>query len=296
MKEDNYLINYYKNNNGIKERMEIKHKLLVKLDILLILAVLFFLMLNFSTVSNFKGEVEVIATIKPFKIIMIVSFILGIIGLILTIYNLINPKQFDTLLKKVSFKIKKTFFTIIDWLSIIPTCIVVAIFCFSYLFIITPVSGDSMYPNIKDGEYVFVQYNKKINREDVVIIEVNDEDYIYEGEVNFYIKRIIGLPGEKIRWENNVLYINDIPYTEDYFEKGWFGTSNTNPFNGEFKYIDEEGNIKTTNVIPEGYYFVMGDNRAISKDSRGIGLVKEENIVGVATHHMDYIIPRGEIK
>ena len=69
MKEDNYLINYYKNNNGIKERMEIKHKLLVKLDILLILAVLFFLMLNFSTVSNFKGEVEVIATIKPFKIV-----------------------------------------------------------------------------------------------------------------------------------------------------------------------------------------------------------------------------------
>ena len=128
------------------------------------------------------------------------------------------------------------------------------------------------------------------------MFEVNKEDSIYEGETSFYIKRIIGLPGDKVRWENNILYINDEPYEEDYFEKGWFGTSTTNPFDGIFKYVDETGTIQTTDVIPDGYYFVLGDNRAVSQDSRGIGLVKEENIIGVATHHMNYIIPRGEIK
>ena len=296
MREDNFLINHYKNNNGIKERMEINKKILIKLDILLILGLLFFLMLNFSSVSNFKGEVEVIATIKPFKIIMIVSLILGTIGFVITIINAVRPDQLEEDLRKIPFKVKKALYSIIDWLSIIPTCIVIAIFCFSYLFIITPVSGDSMYPNIKDGEYVLVQYNKKIEREDVVIIEVNKYDSIYEGETNFYIKRIIGLPGDKVRWENNILYINDKPYNEDYFEKGWFGTSLTNPFDGMFKYVDEFGEIQTTDVIPEGYYFVLGDNRAISQDSRGIGLVKEKNVIGVATHHMNYIIPRGEIK
>lgn len=296
MKEDNYLMNHYKNNNGIKERMEINKKILIKLNILLILGMLFFMMLNFSTVSNFKGEVEVIATIKPFKIIMVASLILGTIGFVLSVINAVRPDQIEEDLKRIPFKVKKTIYTIIDWFIIVPTCIVIAIFCFSYLFIITPVSGDSMYPNIKDGEYVLVQYNKKIEREDVVIIEVNKEDSIYEGETNFYIKRIIGLPGDKVRWENNILYINDEPYEEDYFEKGWFGTSITNPFDGNFKYVDESGKIQTTDVIPDGYYFVLGDNRGISQDSRGIGLVKEENIIGVATHHMNYIIPRGEIK
>ena len=296
MREDNYLINHYKKNNGIKERMEINKKILIKLNILLIMGLLFFLMLNFSSVSNFKGEVEVIATIKPFKIIMIISLILGTIGFVIAVINAVRPDQIEDDFRKIPFKFKKLFYNMIDWLSIVPTCIVIAIFCFSYLFIITPVSGDSMYPNVRDGEYVLVQYNRKIEREDVVIVEVNKYDSVYEGETNFYIKRIIGLPGEKIRWENNVLYINDKPYNEDYFEKGWFGTSPTNPFNGEFKYVDEKGEVQTTNVIPEGYYFVLGDNRATSQDSRGIGLVKKENIIGVATHHMNYIIPRGEIK
>ena len=49
-------------------------------------------------------------------------------------------------------------------------------------------------------------------------------------------------------------------------------------------------------TLGDDEYFVMGDNRPISKDSRSIGLIPKRNIIGVATYHMNFIIPRGKIK
>lgn len=296
IKKDRYLINYYKNNNEVKERVYLKRKFLIKSIILLICSILFFLMITLSSFNKFQGDIEVLNSITIFRVVMYISLGLGICGIVFLIIYKYAPNTFERIYNCISFNKKRNLYSLLDWFTIFPVCIVVAIFLFSYIFIITPVSGDSMFPNIKNGEHVLVQYHKDLEFGKVVIVEVNEEDNIYFGETKYFIKRIIGMPGDQVTWENNVLTINGNVVNEEYFPENYFGQTNTNSFDGEFNYVDDEGNIQTTYVIPDGYYFVMGDNRAISNDSRDIGLIKEENIIGVATHHMKFILLDGEIK
>ncbi len=129
-------------------------------------------------------------------------------------------------------------------------------------FIVTPVrvNGSSMYPTLKNGEIMILnKINYRFNdikRFDIVV--VNEED-------QKIIKRVIGLPGETLKYENNTLYIDGQEVKEPYLKE------ETEDFN-----LKELGFTK----IPEGYYFVMGDNRDNSKDSRIIGPVKRKQISG----------------
>lgn len=144
-----------------------------------------------------------------------------------------------------------------------PYVIIIIVVILTRSFIITPVivSGKSMLPNFNDGELLLVRkigYNEKtIKRFDIVVIKKDKEEII---------KRIIGMPGEHISYKNNKLYINDELISEDYSHL------NTKDFNLE--------EICSCSIIPEGKYLVLGDNRPISKDSRSIGLIDEEDIVG----------------
>ena len=149
--------------------------------------------------------------------------------------------------------------------ELIPYIVIILVVVLIRTFIITPVivSGGSMLPNLNDGELLLVGklgYNSKtIKRYDIVVIKDNKEEII---------KRIIGLPGEHISYKNNKLYINDeLVETTIKFR-------DTKDFNLE--------EICTCSSIPEGKYLVLGDNRPISKDSRQIGLIDKEDIVGNA--------------
>ena len=162
--------------------------------------------------------------------------------------------------------------------EIIPYIIIFIIVVLIRTFIITPVTvvGSSMYPTLKNKELLLlskISYKiEEIERFDVVVIK--EDEYIK--------KRVIGLPGEDVSYKDNNLYINDklvedkyaMGETEDFtLEDIWLaGTHN--------KYIEnfEEPFTK----IPEGYYLVLGDNRGISKDSRSVGLINEDEIKGKA--------------
>ena len=129
-------------------------------------------------------------------------------------------------------------------------------------FIASPiiVSGDSMDPTLLNGDMMiltkFSYYTSKIERFDIVVVDHRD---------TLIIKRVIGLPGDTVKCIDNTLYINDKVYVENYLDEGT-------------KTTDFE-----TEVIPEGHYYVLGDNREVSLDSRTIGLVKESQIEGKAT-------------
>ncbi len=153
--------------------------------------------------------------------------------------------------------------------ELVPYIIIIIVVVLIRTFIVTPVmvSGSSMKPNLQDKEILLerkIGYNEKtIKRFDIVVIkEENDE----------IIKRVIGLPGEHVSYKKNRLYINDELVEES------FKFYNTADFNLE--------EICSCSKIPEGKYLVLGDNRPVSKDSRVIGLIDKEDIIGKAEIRM----------
>lgn len=151
---------------------------------------------------------------------------------------------------------------IIDTSKMILT-IVAVIFVIMYVASIQQVVGSSMSPTFESQEIVIL--NKlhyrffDIKRFDVISFEYDSTKYL--------IKRVIGLPGEKIEYKDNVLYVNGKEVEEEFL------TEDITTENFSLTGLGYE-------TIPEGMYLVLGDNREDSLDSREIGLIKEEEILG----------------
>ena len=138
----------------------------------------------------------------------------------------------------------------IVFLIILTAIIITRIFFFSPI----RVNGTSMYPTLQDKEFMIlnkISLKQGINRFDIVVVQENNK---------YIIKRVIGLPGESVMYKDSKLYING-KVVEDNYSK-----TTTNDFD----------NV----VLGENEYFVMGDNRAVSSDSRIIGPVNIKNIKG----------------
>lgn len=151
---------------------------------------------------------------------------------------------------------------IIDFIKLIIVVIIILILMI-YVVSITQVVGDSMINTLNDGDVLILNKLKyrlgEIERGDIISLKYTDTKYL--------IKRVIGLPGDSISIKNNKIYINGELYVEDYLEE-------------DLVYDDFELSSLGYEEIPEGMYFVLGDNRENSLDSREIGLVKEEDIIG----------------
>lgn len=146
----------------------------------------------------------------------------------------------------------------------------VGIFFFVYLLIMRPhkVSGLSMFPNFQNAEYLLTEkvtyYLRSPERGDVVVFTppVSNTDE--------FIKRIIGLPGEQVMVKGGHVYINDKLLIEPYL------ASSVQTNGGTF--LSEEQEF----TVPAGMYFVMGDNRPNSSDSRYWGPITKASMSGRA--------------
>ena len=154
-----------------------------------------------------------------------------------------------------------------DIISMVITLVaafLIAMFLRSFVFVFATVDGPSMLPTLETGEKIFVTrytyYFQEIERGDIVVCDFPSDYY-----PDHYVKRVIGLGGEKVSVKNGVVYINGEALSEDYTI-----TSST-------EQMDEV-------VVPEGCVFVMGDNRVNSTDSRKeiIGPVNKKLIIGKA--------------
>ncbi|MFI3260265.1 MAG: signal peptidase I [bacterium] len=153
--------------------------------------------------------------------------------------------------------------------ELIPYILIFIVVLMIRTFIFTPVrvNGDSMVDTLVDGDILILKkYDTSYERLDIVVLNDNYTSSIV-------IKRIIGLPGEEIEIENGAVYINKKKIDDIY----------NNYFLSNMESI----------ILEEDEYFVMGDNRAVSLDSRAFGPVKESDMMGTVTFG---IYPFGKIE
>lgn len=163
---------------------------------------------------------------------------------------------------------------LLDWLQAIIAFVLLALIIRSVIFIPVEVDGHSMYPTLEDGDRGVVnRFEPHVfgyERFDVVVFQATVQDT--------YVKRIIGMPGDEVVYQDDQLYINGEMIEEHYLNS--------------LKQSLKDGQLLTENFtleqlyqvrkVPEGHYFVLGDNRRGSTDSRSatVGFVSLQQIKG----------------
>lgn len=139
-----------------------------------------------------------------------------------------------------------------------------------FILIPVPVDGNSMEQTLEQGDMVLMEKFSAIQRFDVIVFQLPN------GEV--YIKRVIGLPGETVTYDSDQLYINNEPVAESFLKNNMIKDHERASYTTDFDLVT----LIKKETLPENSYFVLGDNRRMSKDSRSFGVVKEEYILGKA--------------
>ncbi len=175
---------------------------------------------------------------------------------------------------------------VFDWVYSIVVALFLAMLIHIFLFVPTRVSGESMYPTLDDGQYLIVSKIMHVLREmpdygDIVIIDsrtrrerswVDDltepmNNYIAifnknRQEHSVWVKRVIGKGGDTLAFRDGAVWRNGEPLDEPYIHEPM------------------EFSMDGTYTVPEGTVFVMGDNRNHSSDSRFIGPVPVDHVLG----------------
>lgn len=149
-----------------------------------------------------------------------------------------------------------------EWIISIIIAAIIAFTIKGFLFDIIQVSGTSMVPTLHNNDRVAIEkislYRNKLKHGEIVILDPGKKGR------GIYIKRVIGLPGDKLDIKDGRVFINDKEINEPYLKPGTY----------------TDGNISL--VIPADSVYVLGDNREVSEDSRYIGPIPIDHLKGHA--------------
>jgi len=153
--------------------------------------------------------------------------------------------------------------TVMSWLRDLVVSVSISAFIIMFLYQPVRVEGTSMLPMLEDQDRLFINkmayHVGEIHRGDVVVFEYPRD------HTKSYIKRVIALPGDRLRIDRGQVFVNDKPLSEKYVP---------------VRFVDSRSQREIQ--IPMGEYYVMGDHRSISSDSRDFGPVDRDLISGRA--------------
>jgi len=161
----------------------------------------------------------------------------------------------------------RSFWSALSWLRDLAFSVLIAVVLIVFIYQPVKVEGTSMQPTLQNEERIFI--NKFTYRFGLGDIERGDTVVFWypEDRTKSYIKRVIGLPGDRIRIDSGQVYVNDHPM--DFVPDG-------------YKDSVSWPRVPVDQVVPPDKYFVLGDNRSSSSDSRSWGYVPRDYIYGKA--------------
>jgi signal peptidase I len=159
----------------------------------------------------------------------------------------------------------------LEWLKAFAIGIIIFIIIRAFFFSNYVVDGESMMPTLQDGNKLVVnKIGYKVSdfkHFDVIVFHANEKED--------YVKRVIGIPGDKVEYRDDHLYINGKNYDEPFLDN-YRKSKATGRLTGNFTLQEITGE----EIVPEGKLFVLGDNRLGSWDSRHFGFISIDQVVG----------------
>ncbi len=218
------------------------------------------ILLTLFTIILYNNASQLSVVSREFYLLIILFSLLFFIGVFVKYYFL-KDKNIDNL------KIKYKIYSIFDLIGFIVNGITITTFLLLFVFSTAKVSGDSMNNTYKNNDTILVWtlfYTPE--KDDVVVI--NSKKLIYN--TNFIIKRIVATENDTVALRLGKFYVNDV-YIQDMSLSEYE------------KILTDVSSKETFNQVPKDYYIVLGDNRDNSQDSRTMGLVHKDEIVGKST-------------
>lgn len=189
----------------------------------------------------------------------------------------------------------------VEWGASFFPVLAVVFFLRAFIFEPFQIPSSSMVPTLEVGDFIVVSkfsYGVRLPILGTKIIPVSDPKrgdvtvFIPPHDPRYFIKRVIGLPGDRIRIQDNQVWVNDEPYEQEFIatletlgsKKINLSQETTGDVEHQIRTWDPAGDLGRNKqfVVPENHYFMMGDNRDNSADSRAWGPVPEANLVGRA--------------